>query len=83
MRVNLVLWVLKFFYISLQSHFGLKSSHASMLRFIFQVCQSLGWKGKGGRFDVLPLVLQASGGVPEYFDIPEHLVLQVDIKHPK
>lgn len=54
-----------------------------MLRFIFQVCQSLGWKGKGGRFDVLPLVLQASGGVPEYFDIPEHLVLQVDIKHPK
>lgn len=48
-----------------------------------EICQSLGWKGKGGRFDVLPLVLQANGGPPEYFDIPEHLALQVNIKHPK
>lgn len=50
---------------------------------VTQICQSLGWKGKGGRFDVLPLVLQANGGPPEYFDIPENLALQVNIKHPK
>ena len=43
----------------------------------------LGWKGKGGRFDILPLVLQANGGPPEYFEIPRNLVLEVKIKHPK
>ncbi|KAL9981801.1 hypothetical protein ACROYT_G010554 [Oculina patagonica] len=48
-----------------------------------EICQSLGWKGKGGSFDVLPLVLQANGEPPEIFDIPENLALQVNIKHPK
>lgn len=48
-----------------------------------EFCQSLGWKGKGGRFDILPLVLQANGGPPEFFEIPEDIVLQVKIKHPK
>jgi len=31
----------------------------------------------------LPLVLQANGGAPELFEIPENIVLQVKIKHPK
>lgn len=48
-----------------------------------EVCQKLGWQGKGGRFDVLPLVLQAAGGSPEVFTIPEDIVLRVKIKHPK
>lgn len=47
-----------------------------------EVCQTLGWKGKGGRFDILPLILQANGGPPEFFEIPDNLVLQVNIKHP-
>ncbi|KAK3104726.1 hypothetical protein FSP39_008733 [Pinctada imbricata] len=45
--------------------------------------ESLGWEGKNGMFDVLPLVLQANGEEPEVFEIPPDLVLEVDIKHPK
>ncbi|KAK2574255.1 Nitric oxide synthase, partial [Acropora cervicornis] len=48
-----------------------------------EICQSLGWKGNGGRFDNLPLVLQAFGGRPEVFDIPNDHVFRVKIKHPK
>lgn len=43
----------------------------------------MGWKPKGGRFDVLPLVLQANGADPELFEIPQDLILEVTIKHPK
>lgn len=50
---------------------------------LFKICQSLGWKGEGGRFDVLPLVLQASGQEPELFVIPPDLIMEVDITHPK
>ncbi|WAR01184.1 NOS1-like protein [Mya arenaria] len=49
----------------------------------FRVCQKLGWKGKGTRFDVLPLVLQANGHDPELFEIPPELILEVHFKHPK
>ncbi|XP_045171466.2 nitric oxide synthase, brain-like [Mercenaria mercenaria] len=48
-----------------------------------EICQKLGWKGKGTRFDVLPLILQANGHDPEMFEIPSDLVLEVNIKHPK
>ncbi|XP_046333206.2 nitric oxide synthase, inducible-like [Haliotis rufescens] len=48
-----------------------------------EICEALGWRGKGGVFDVLPLVLSAAGGDPEVFDIPEKLVLEVEMKHPK
>ena len=47
-----------------------------------QVCQKLGWKGKNGRFDITPLVLQARGGKPEIYTLPEELRLEVDITHP-
>ncbi|XP_013404057.1 nitric oxide synthase, salivary gland-like isoform X2 [Lingula anatina] len=50
---------------------------------ITEVCMKLGWKGKGGRFDVLPLVLSANGEDPELFEIPEDLILQVKLTHPK
>lgn len=43
----------------------------------------LGWKAPKGRFDVLPLLLQANGNDPELFEIPEDLVLEVPIIHPK
>ncbi|XP_071486328.1 nitric oxide synthase 1-like [Diadema antillarum] len=48
-----------------------------------EVCQRLGWKGKGGPFDLLPLVLQVDGGDPEVFEIPLDLVLEVPLEHPK
>ena len=43
----------------------------------------LGWKPKYGRFDVLPLVLQADGRDPELFEIPPDLVLEVPMEHPR
>ncbi|XP_004685212.1 PREDICTED: nitric oxide synthase, inducible [Condylura cristata] len=48
-----------------------------------QLCIDLGWKPKYGRFDVVPLVLQANGQDPELFEIPPDLVLEVAMEHPK
>lgn len=48
-----------------------------------EVCQKMGWKGKEGMWDVLPLVLQANGMDPEMFEIPQDLILEIPIKHPK
>nr|QCX35688.1 Nitric Oxide Synthase 2b [Nautilus pompilius] len=48
-----------------------------------EVCQKLGWKGKNGWFDVLPLVLSANGEDPEMFEIPPELVLEVNLEHPQ
>ncbi|XP_077456811.1 nitric oxide synthase 1 isoform X2 [Stigmatopora argus] len=48
-----------------------------------EICMQLGWKAPKGRFDVLPLLLQANGNDPELFELPEDLVLEVPITHPK
>ncbi|GIX99686.1 nitric oxide synthase, inducible [Caerostris extrusa] len=48
-----------------------------------RICQRLGWKGKGGRFDILPLILSAPGEGAKFYEIPEELVMRVDIEHPK
>ncbi|XP_066924992.1 nitric oxide synthase, inducible-like [Clytia hemisphaerica] len=48
-----------------------------------EVCKTLGWQGKGGAFDVLPIVIQYKGGEPEFFEIPEEYILRVKISHPK
>uniref|UniRef100_A0A8C7ZDM9 nitric-oxide synthase (NADPH) n=1 Tax=Oryzias sinensis TaxID=183150 RepID=A0A8C7ZDM9_9TELE len=48
-----------------------------------EICIQLGWKAPKGRFDVLPLLLQSNGNDPELFEIPEDLVLEVPITHPK
>ncbi|CAH1168649.1 unnamed protein product [Phyllotreta striolata] len=47
------------------------------------LCLKLGWKGQGGRFDILPLVLSANGHDPDYFDIPKEYVLEVPFSHPE
>ncbi|XP_053131232.1 nitric oxide synthase, inducible-like isoform X2 [Hemicordylus capensis] len=47
-----------------------------------QLCIQLGWKPKYGRFDVVPLVLQANGQDPELFELPPDLVLEVPMEHP-
>lgn len=46
------------------------------------VCTKLGWRGKGTRWDLLPLVLSANGHDPDYFDLPRELVLEVSLTHP-
>lgn len=51
------------------------------LRFT-RACEGLGWRGKRTPFDVLPLVVQVDGALPKWFSIPDHLVLEVDIRHP-
>ncbi|KAG5898095.1 hypothetical protein JTB14_027452 [Gonioctena quinquepunctata] len=46
------------------------------------VCVKLGWKGSGGKWDILPLVLSANGHDPDYFDIPKEYILEVPFQHP-
>merc|ERR1719483_421210 len=48
---------------------------------ITKFLQGMGWKGKGGPFDFIPMVLSGGDGVPHYFDIPEKYLLRVNIKH--
>lgn len=48
-----------------------------------ELCLKLGWKPKYTMFDVMPLVLSASGQDPELFEIPPELILEVSLKHPK
>jgi nitric-oxide synthase len=46
---------------------------------------ALGWKRPDppGRFDVLPLLVSADGGVPEVFEVPADAVLEVELTHPE
>ncbi|GKU83259.1 nitric oxide synthase oxygenase [Niallia sp. NCCP-28] len=46
-------------------------------------CQELGWRGQGTYFDVLPLVVQINEDKPQWFPIPEELILEVSIRHPE
>ncbi|XP_061116719.1 nitric oxide synthase, brain [Conger conger] len=48
-----------------------------------EICIQQGWKAPRGRFDVLPLLLQANGNDPELFELPADLILEVPITHPK
>jgi nitric-oxide synthase len=45
-------------------------------------CQKLGWKGKGGMFDFLPMLLSGTDGIPHYYEIPEKYLMRVKIQHP-
>jgi nitric-oxide synthase len=44
----------------------------------------LGWKppAQRGRFDLLPVILEAGGRTPQWREIPKHLVVEVPILHP-
>lgn len=48
-----------------------------------QICQHLGWKGQGTRFDVLPLIIQMPGQEPQLFNLPKEVVIEVPIVHPE
>lgn len=47
-------------------------------------CQDLGWSGKGGMFDFLPLVVSGTDGVPHFQELSADIQekLRVKIKHP-
>ena len=49
---------------------------------ITELAHRLGWAGSGGRFDVLPLIIQAAGEGPQIFAIPPDAVLEVPLTHP-
>ena len=51
--------------------------------FIHQVCQNLGWKGNGKKWDILPIVLSADGEDPEWFDLPKEYAMEVKFTHPE
>lgn len=44
--------------------------------------QRLGWIGKGGPFDLLPLVVDVPGEPPHLMELPEDAVLEVPLRHP-
>ncbi|MFJ7847843.1 nitric oxide synthase oxygenase [Peribacillus sp. NPDC097206] len=46
-------------------------------------CQALGWEGKYGSFDILPLVIQVGGKVPRVYEIPKEIIKEVPIGHPE
>lgn len=48
-----------------------------------RVCEALGWQGRNGPFDVLPLVIQVAQESPRWYPIPDELALQVPIEHPE
>jgi nitric-oxide synthase len=45
--------------------------------------RQLGWSGRGGRFDLLPLVVQAPGHAPRVYDLPGEVVHEVPLSHPR
>lgn len=51
--------------------------------FSIQLCQQLGWKGTGSNWDILPIVVSVPGEDPQFFPIPEELVIRVSLVHPK
>ncbi|MFF7726716.1 nitric oxide synthase oxygenase [Streptomyces sp. NPDC008001] len=47
-----------------------------------ELATKLGWEGAGGRFDVLPLIIQSRGDAPQWFAVPPGDVLEVPLSHP-
>lgn len=47
-----------------------------------EICQRLGWQGRGTPFDVLPLIIQIPGQKPQCFELPPAIVMEVPITHP-
>lgn len=46
------------------------------------LARKLGWQSSGGRFDVLPLIVDVPGRAPSVHPVPENAVLRVPIVHP-
>lgn len=46
-------------------------------------CEALGWRGKGGNFDLLPWVVQIGDRPPVWKNVPPDCRLEVNISHPE
>lgn len=49
---------------------------------ITELCQSMGWRGTGSRFDLLPVVFQVGQAAPQLFELPPGAVIEVPLTHP-
>lgn len=47
-----------------------------------ELCLRMGWKGEGGPFDLLPLVIRCGEETPVMQPIPKEKVLEVELTHP-
>ncbi|TYS58884.1 nitric oxide synthase oxygenase [Bacillus infantis] len=47
------------------------------------LCRELGWEGKYGQFDPLPLLVQIDGRKPALFDVSAEDILEVPLEHPE
>ncbi|MEV0585871.1 nitric oxide synthase oxygenase [Nonomuraea sp. NPDC050310] len=47
-----------------------------------ELALKLGWRGRGGRFDVLPVVIHPGRGKPLLCNLPGDAVLEVPLAHP-
>lgn len=47
-----------------------------------EICQSMGWKGLGTTFDVLPLIIKTPKQPPKMFDLPQEILMEISITHP-
>jgi nitric-oxide synthase len=45
--------------------------------------RAMGWPGRGGPFDVLPLVVETPSEGPRLFELPRWAVVEVPIRHPE
>ena len=45
-------------------------------------CEKLGWKGKQGRYDILPWVVSIDAKPPVWMSVPIELVREIPIEHP-
>ena len=48
-----------------------------------RLAKRLGWVGAGGRFDVLPVMIQIGDAAPKMFELPKQAVLEVELTHPR
>lgn len=60
---------------------GVVGDRASLA--LTEAAQRLGWRGDGGPFDLLPLIIQLPGEQPELFRVPQALAHEVVIEHPE
>ena len=46
-----------------------------------KICQSMGWKGSGTSFDILPVIIEMPDRPPKLFDIPKEVIMEIPITH--
>jgi nitric-oxide synthase, bacterial len=42
----------------------------------------LGWRGRGTRFDILPIIIRVGDRPARWFEIPEDAILRIPLEHP-